>query len=298
MTQNMELTVTQKLRLFLARSGQSVAPWSSVEEVMDRLYGLLYARREQAGLWSDLAALLDTIQSETRGMLAAPDAEILSQSRVTTLVAELRRAVRASVVKPTAGGMRRFAIGKGASVLACIALLAAGFSLGCGSSNSNANSDKDAAVSVPDTNRATDTAATPPVDTAPNLPKDTAPNLPKDTAPNLPRDTAPNLPVDTAPKPSPDAAPKQDASLVLPDSALKDAGTGEPRDASLSPADASGDGSADSTGDALMDLFRDGSPDDIAARLEASVDQKIDTPVYGPGMPAYKGVTFPPEQNA
>ena len=93
MTKAMELTVTQKLRLFLSRSGQAVAPWSSVEEVMDRLYGLLYQRREQAGLWEDLAALLDSIQSDTRGVLAAPDAEILSQSRVNELVAELRRAM-------------------------------------------------------------------------------------------------------------------------------------------------------------------------------------------------------------
>ena len=279
MTKNMEFTVTQKLRLFLARSGQPVAPWSSVEEVMDRLYGLLYDRREQAGLWEDLAALLDSIQSEARGLLAAPDAEILSQSRVAALVAELRRAVRASVVTPTTGGMRRFAIGKGASVLACIALLAAGFSLGCGSSNSNASSNKDAAVSVPDTNRATDTAAPPPVDTAPNLPKD----------------TAPNPAVDTAPNPPPDASTKNDTSSVPLDSAPKDAGTGETGDASLSPADATGDGSADSTGDALMDLFRDGSPEDIAARLEASVDRQIDTPIM---LPANKGVTFPPEQNA
>ena len=82
MTKAMQLTVTQKLRLFLARSGQVVAPWSSVEEVMDRLYSLLYQRRDQVGLWEDLAALLDSIQADARGMLAAPDAEILSQSRV------------------------------------------------------------------------------------------------------------------------------------------------------------------------------------------------------------------------
>ena len=75
MTKAMELTVTQKLRLFLARSGQAPAPWSSVQEVMDRLYGLLYQRREQAGLWEDLAALLDSIQSDARGVLAAPAAD-------------------------------------------------------------------------------------------------------------------------------------------------------------------------------------------------------------------------------
>ena len=89
MTKAMQLTVTQKLRLFLARSGQAVAPWSSVDEVMDRLYGLLYQRRDQARLWEDLAALLDSIQADARGLLAAPDAEILSQSRVAELVAEL-----------------------------------------------------------------------------------------------------------------------------------------------------------------------------------------------------------------
>jgi hypothetical protein len=60
--------------------------------------------------------------------------------------------------------------------------------------------------------------------------------------------------------------------------------------------DATDDGSSDS-GDALMDLFRDASPDAIANRLEASVNTPPDGPIdRGGPMPAYKGVTFPPEQ--
>ena len=281
MTKAMELTVTQKLRLFLARSGQVVAPWSSVEEVMDRLYGLLYQRRDQAGLWEDLAALLDSIQADARGVLAAPDAEILSQSRVDELVAELRRAMRASIEAPAAGAMRRFSVGKSASVLACIALLAAGFSLGCASSSpGTADGGSDAAiVTFPDASRVPDTATSPTPDTAPSV--------------------AP----DTAPSPTPDATASGSPDVAV--SPTPDAALGDARDAPASPADAAdatNDGSSDSTsGDALMDLFRDGTPEDIAARLEASVDTQPDRqadrqPDRMPDMPfgvVYKGVTFP-----
>jgi hypothetical protein len=285
MTKAMELTVTQKLRLFLARSGQAVAPWSSVDEVMDRLYGLLYQRREQAGLWQDLAALLDSIQDDARGVLAAPDAEILSKSRVDELVADLRRAMRASIEAPAAGAMRRFSIGKSASVLACIALLAAGFSLGCSSSSNSpaADSGADAAiVTSPDASRTPDTAASPTPDTAPSVTPDTAPSLTPDTAPSPTPDTAPVASPDVAVSPTPDAA------------------RGDTRDAAASPADAADatdDGSADSTsGDALIDLFRDGTPDQIADKLEASIDTQRDRqPDRPPDMPMviYKGVTFP-----
>ncbi|MGA7745330.1 MAG: hypothetical protein ABSF35_03805 [Polyangia bacterium] len=264
MTKAMELTVTQKLRLFLARSGQAVAPWSSVEEVMDRLYRLLFERREQAGLWEDLAALLDSIQADACGVLAAPDAEILSQSRVNELVAELRRAMRASVETPAAGAMRRFSVGKSASVLACIALLAAGFSLGCSSSTSRADGGADAPTTAADAIQLTDKAPTP------------------DTATSLAPDSAPSSTPDVAPGSTPDAAVTE----------LDAAG-----DAAASPADATTDGSSDSiSGDALMDLFRDGTPEDIAARLEASVaDTPVDRQVDKP-MALYKGVTFPTEK--
>jgi hypothetical protein len=283
MTKAMQLTVTQKLRLFLARSGQVVAPWSSVEEVMDRLYGLLYQRRDQAGLWEDLAALLDSIQADARGVLAAPDAEILSQSRVTELVTELRRSMRASVEAPAAGAMRRFSLGKNASVLACIALLAAGFSLGCGSSNSGANGKLDAAPTAH-------------ADASGNhdLPlvqmPDTAPGGLMDLAPSQVPDTGPSGPGDMAPSPRLDAGPP-DVPAPAPDAALSDVGDGSATDAT----DATDDGSSDSSSvDALMDLFRDGKPEDIAARLEASV---ADTKPDGPKMVVlYKGVTFPTER--
>jgi len=284
MTKAMELTVTQKLRLFLARSGQAVAPWSSVDEVMDRLYGLLYQRRDQAGLWDDLAALLDSIQADTRGVLAAPDAEILSQSRVDGLVAELRRAMRASVEAPAVGAMRRFSVGKSANVLACIALLAAGFSLGCGSSNSRADGGSDTGtMTFPDASRTPDTAPSPIPDAAPNVVQDAAPSVVPDAAPSVTPDVAPNPTTDTA-------RPTDLAVYPTPDAALADA-PANPADA----ADATTDGSADSTsGDTLMDLFRDGTADQIADRLEASVadaasDRQPDRSI---GV-LYKGVTFP-----
>lgn len=286
MTKAMQLTVTQKLRLFLARSGQVVAPWSSVEEVMDRLYSLLYQRRDQAGLWEDLAALLDSIQADARGMLAAPYAEILSQSRVAELVAELRRSMRASVEAPAAGAMRRFSLGKNASVLSCIALLAAGFSLGCSSSTSRADSGADATTTHADAIQLADKAPTP----------DTAPSVAQDSAPSSTPDTAPVGSPDLAPSPTPDATPV--ASVDVAPSPTPDAGI--PADAAIgdtadgSAADAMIDGSSDSSsGDALMDLFSTASPDAIADRLEASVDSRRDGPIIGP---AYKGVSFPPEQ--
>jgi hypothetical protein len=230
---------------------------------MDRLYGLLYARREQAGLWEDLAALLDSIQSETRTMLAAADAEILTQSRVDRLVAELGRAVRASAETPSVGAMRRFAAGKSASVLACIALLAAGFSLGCGSSNSKVNNEVDAATSLIDARD---------VDTAPSVPRDTA-GLSLDTAPVSPKDVeSPDLP----------AGGSSDGMALFGDAASTE--VGEALDGSAA------DATSLPSGDALMDLFRDGTPADIAAKLEASVDRPSDTPRM---IPLYKGVSFP-----
>ena len=209
----MTFTVTQKLRRFLACSGQAVPPWSSVEEVMDRVYGLLYERREQADLWEHLAALLDLIQREAGEMLAAPDAEILSQARMATLVADLRHAMHASVEAPVAGAMRRFALGKSATVLACLALLTAGVSLGCGPGTSCAKEK-------------------PPV-------------------------------------------------LAMVGSEAESATT------------------VSTSGDALMDLFRDGSPEDIAAELEAGLSaspkgpKSPKKPKRPMPTPLYKGVSFP-----
>jgi hypothetical protein len=285
MTKAMQLTVTQKLRLFLARSGQVVTPWSSVDEVMDRLYGLLYQRRDQAGLWEDLAALLDSIQADARGVLAAPDAEILSQSRVAELVSELRRSMRASVETPAAGAMRRFSLGKNARVLACIALLAAGFSLGCSSSDSGGIGKLDAATtSHADASGNHDL----PLLQAP----DTGPGGPMDLAPSQVPDTGPSGPGDVAPGPRLDAGPP-DVPAPGPDAALSDADDGSATDAT----DAMDDGSSDSSsGDALMDLFRDGKPEDIAARLEASVADTKAGPPDTKMFVLYKGVTFPTER--
>lgn len=275
MTEAMDLTVTQKLRIFLARSGQAVAPWSSIEEVMDRLYALLYDRREHEGVWRELAALLDSIQSETHGMLPAPDAEILSRSRVDALVAELRRAVRASVEAPAAGAMRRFALGKSASVLACIALLATGFSLGCGSSSE----------SKPDVGGKADTAK---ADTP--LTPDTTPSGNQDTAPTTP-DTA--LGADTTEGGAKDVAVPDQPVTAPVDAGAVDVPADGPKDAGVSEAGKALDGGAidaQAPVDALIDLFRDGSPEDIAAKLEASVS---DTPRNERPVVVYKGVAFP-----
>jgi hypothetical protein len=290
MTEVMELTVTQKLRLFLARSGQQVAPWSGVEEVMDRLYGLLYERREQQGLWNDLVALLDSIQCETRGILAAPDAEILSRSRVDTLVAELRRAVRASAEAPAAGAMRRFALGKSASVLACIALLAAGFSLGCGSSSSNT-----------DVGSVAETRPTP--DTAPSGAKDAAaPDAAVSGANDaVVADASTSEPKDVATVDGPMSGAKDVAAVDGPTSGPKDVAavdgpTGGPEDVAAGETGKAIDGAAGDallSGDALMDLFRDGTPEDIAAKLETAVEAQPDRSV----AVVYKGVTFPAEQS-
>ena len=281
MAKTINLTVTQKLRIFLARSGQAVAPWSSVEEVMDRLYALLYDRREHEGVWRELAALLDSIQSETHGMLPAPDAEILSRSRVDALVAELRRAVRASVEAPAAGAMRRFALGKSASVLACIALLAAGFSLGCGSSSE----------SQPDVGGKADTAKADAANADTPLTPDTTPSGNQDVAPTTP-DTA--LGTDTTEGGAKDVAVPDQPVTVPVDAGAVDVPADGPKDAGVSEAGKALDGGAidaQAPVDALIDLFRDGRPEDIAAKLEASVS---DSPRYLPDIAVvYKGVAFP-----
>jgi hypothetical protein len=107
-----------------------------------------------------------------------------------------------------------------------------------------------------------------------------------DLFPSPTPDTAPSGSNDVAPSPTPDAGTTGSKDVApAPDTALSDAGDG-------SATDATDDGSSDS-GDALMDLFRDGSPDAIADRLQASVDGRPDGPMM---MPAYQGVTVPPEQ--
>ena len=272
MTELMGLTVTQRLRRFLAQSGHAVTPWSSVDEVMDRLYGLLYERREQAGLWADLVALLDALRAEARGMLASPDAEILSQAHVDELVAELRRAMRVSREAPAAGAMRRFSVGKSAAVLACIALLAAGSSLGCGSSSSSHEPDAGSTVR-------TDASQTSTADVAPSGSNDGAADS-ADAPMDLVRDSA----IEDIAAQFRDAAPEDiaaqaeasvDARTVL-DAPRVDVGPIRPIDGATSQ-------------DALIDLFRDGSPEDIAAKLEAAVDNRPDLKI----MPIYKGVAFP-----
>jgi hypothetical protein len=97
---------------------------------------------------------------------------------------------------------------------------------------------------------------------------------------------------------SPESPTTQDAPSISPDPALA----------------AAPDASPDTASDALVQLFRDGSPDDIAAKLEALVDGGVDAvidaspreagrPVVGntppprpkpavQPVPRYKGVTF------
>lgn len=55
------------------------------------------------------------------------------------------------------------------------------------------------------------------------------------------------------------------------------------------PPDAGGDASNEVSSDALDELFQDGSPEDIAAELEAMVDAGEED--AGP-TPIYKGVSF------
>jgi hypothetical protein len=96
--------------------------------------------------------------------------------------------------------------------------------------------------------------------------------------------------LDAAPSPTPDTAPAAPTDVApVPDAAASDASDAPASTADA--ADATNDGSSDSTsGDALMDLFRDGTPDQIADRLEASVDSRPDQPKM---IPVYKGVAFP-----
>ena len=251
----MELTVTQKIRQFLARSEQAVAPWSSVEEVMDRLYGLLYERREHEGVWRDLSGLLNSLHAHAGGVLPAPEAEILSTSRVEELVGEIRRAVRAGAELPAAGAMGRFVLGKSAGVVACIALLAAAYASGCGDSSS---SQDDASTGKADTSITK-------ADTAPSVPDSSSVKDAPVDSPAVPADAA----VVEAPA-------QKDAPVV--DASASEAGNA----AEASP-----------PVDALIDLFRDGSPADIAAKLEAAVDKAAPDVAPDRPIPIYKGVSFP-----
>jgi hypothetical protein len=207
-TAHLRPTVIQRLRAFLEAGGQGLAPWSSFDDVMDRLRDVLHERRDQAGTWTELECLIEELQRDalhTQG-LAAPEAEVLSRSKIAEIVQELRAATNGSSSSAKGNGAaKRFLSDRTAAAMACLTLLGTAFVAACGSS---------------------------------------------------------------------DTGPVGQAG----------GSTG-------------GSGGVDDSGvqDALTDLFRDGSPDDIASQLEAMVnDAAAEDGGGGTGgmAPAYKGIVF------
>jgi hypothetical protein len=226
-------TVIQHLRSFFA--GQDpIPPWSTSGDVLDHLYGLLHARRDDAVFWRRLRELAQDLQTDLRRGraqgLAAREAEVLTDPQIADLLDELHAAMRTNGHRSGPGAMRDLLAGRSAALAACVTVLGAAMAMGCN------------------------------------------------------------------PRP-PESATSQDSPVISADPAQTPAL----------------DASASTTPDALVQLFRDGSPDDIAAKLEAMVDGGvnaiIDTsreagrpivgnnppprprPVVQP-VPRYKGVTF------
>ena len=120
-------TVTQRLRGFLEQTGGTPPVWATADEVIDRLWLTLRARRSDPAFWREFAALVEDLRADAAreaGVgLADPSAELLGRARVEDLVAELQAALDASPETPGRGGSRRARPHLSAALAACLFLL-------------------------------------------------------------------------------------------------------------------------------------------------------------------------------
>lgn len=140
-------TTTQRIRAFFNEIGEKVPPWTGFEEIMDNLWVLLYTRRDDPTFWRSFERLVGSIGSDharERGEgLPDPQAEILPDEKIGSLVGMLRAAVRKTGGSPKNGAMRRFLKSVNAPLAGCLILLGSAFVLGC-----DENEKKDAVAAL------------------------------------------------------------------------------------------------------------------------------------------------------
>ncbi len=134
---NLQSTVTQQVRTFLAEAGLRQQPWASAGEVFQALTELLSSKKDDADFWHSMEAPLGSLMaalSSPRGSsgLGFRDMEILRDTEVAGLVQEIRAAV------PGPGEGRLDALGFlcGMRATAATAFLALSLSLGCADDDS------------------------------------------------------------------------------------------------------------------------------------------------------------------
>jgi hypothetical protein len=121
-------TVTQRVRAFLIAEGVRLEPWTSLDETYARLYALLAARRDDPAFWPPLGTLLEELAAE------AADAELLTETEIEHLAADLRRALPGRGSKSDLAILADFTAALGAPVLCGFLLLGLAASAGCSGS--------------------------------------------------------------------------------------------------------------------------------------------------------------------
>jgi hypothetical protein len=154
-------TVTQRVRAFLIAEGVRLEPWTSLDETYARLYALLAARRDDPAFWPPLGALLEDLAAE------AADAELLTETEIEHLAADLRRALPGCGPKSDLAPLADFTAALGAPVLCGFLLLGLAASAGC------SGSEEASAAPLPTPSPSAEVVAAPAVEAA--LPAQVAP---------------------------------------------------------------------------------------------------------------------------
>jgi len=242
-------TVAQQMRTFLERNDVPCPPWSSLDELLDRLGGVMHRRGHDPAFWADASSLVEGLRADALrdpgAGLPTAQAELLSGRELDGVVAELRAALRDAPGVGERGGLRRLLAGRSVAGLAWATLLAAALGTACAKRNDGSVASAEAAATT-----AADVPAEPPAADAGT------------------------------------AAPAADAGAAAPEGA-----------------------------DVLVELFRDGSPEQIAETLEAMLAEddaaceeaapeagspevavvrppRPPRPPLGEPAPRYKGVSF------
>jgi len=161
-------TALQQLRGFLAESGAGLPPWSTSDEVMDELVGLLHSRRGDPAFFTRLTPFIEELRDHAqRGQsgLAAHDAEVLSRASVESIVEELQTRLRGAS-RSTSAAVVCSVIGDKAARLLCLALLSSGL-VACTQPSSDSSTSAEPGTPAPVPTPPTPRPPAPPVVAAP-----------------------------------------------------------------------------------------------------------------------------------
>jgi len=128
-------TTVQRIRAFFDGVGESVPPWTGVDEMMDGLWTVLHGRRGDEAFWKGLEELVGQLGADAAldrsDGLPDPAAEILSRERIRSVIDELHAALEASGPASGPGAMRRLLRQLSAPVAGSVILLALALAAGC-----------------------------------------------------------------------------------------------------------------------------------------------------------------------